>query len=98
MFGSRNTIGATSIPATAPIDAASPQPNASIQDTRTPINRAEDAFLRRRPHRQSQGGVTKEHRQNAKHDQGHGDDTDLLDADQAVTENIAWRKRVTGIA
>src|SRR3954453_7620563 len=36
MFGSRKRIGATIIPATAPSTAASPQPNASIQPTRTP--------------------------------------------------------------
>ncbi len=41
MFGSRNTTGATIIPATAPIAAASPQPSASIAPTRMPISRLE---------------------------------------------------------
>ena len=40
MFGSRPTVGAVSIPATAPSRAASPQPSASIQVTRTPTSRA----------------------------------------------------------
>ena len=44
MFGSRNTIGATIMPATAPIAAASPQPSASIQPTRIPTRRAESGF------------------------------------------------------
>jgi hypothetical protein len=39
MFGSRKTTGATMHPATDPIAAASPQPSASIQPTRTPTNR-----------------------------------------------------------
>ena len=39
MLGSRNTIGATIMPATAPIAAASPQPSASIQPTRMPTSR-----------------------------------------------------------
>src|SRR3972149_3849796 len=36
--GSRNTVGAVSIPATAPSIAARPQPSASIQETRTPTS------------------------------------------------------------
>ena len=44
MFGSRNTIGATIMPATAPIAAARPQPSASIQPTRIPTSRAERGF------------------------------------------------------
>src|SRR5258705_5722590 len=44
MFGSRNTIGAIIMPATAPIDAARPQPNASIQETGIPTHRAEAGF------------------------------------------------------
>src|SRR5918995_2033030 len=39
MLGSRNTVGAAIIPATAPSTAAKPQPIASIQPTRTPSNR-----------------------------------------------------------
>ena len=39
-FGSRNRLGAASIPATAPSTAASPQPSASIHATRTPTSRA----------------------------------------------------------
>src|SRR5215213_5776730 len=38
MFGSRNTVGAAIIPATAPRTAARPQPSASIQPTRTPTS------------------------------------------------------------
>ena len=44
MFGSRPTVGAVSIPATAPRSAASPQPSASIQVTRTPTSRASSGF------------------------------------------------------
>ena len=44
MLGSRNTIGATIMPATAPIAAASPQPSASIEPTRIPTRRAEPGF------------------------------------------------------
>ncbi len=43
-FGSRNTLGAASIPATAPSAAASPQPKESIQVTRTPTSRASAGF------------------------------------------------------
>ena len=39
MFGSRRTVGAASIPATAPSIAARPQPIASIHPTRTPTSR-----------------------------------------------------------
>src|SRR3954447_5718187 len=39
MFGSRNVVGAVIIPASAPSIAASPQPSASIQETRTPSSR-----------------------------------------------------------
>ena len=39
MFGSRKTVGAAIIPAIAPSTAASPQPSASIQPTRTPTSR-----------------------------------------------------------
>ena len=45
MFGPRNCSGATIIPATAPTSAASPQPKASIQLTRTPTSR-DDSGLR----------------------------------------------------
>jgi hypothetical protein len=38
MLGSRKTVGAAIIPATAPSTAASPQPSASIQPTRTPTS------------------------------------------------------------
>ena len=38
--GSSPTLGAVSIPATAPSTAARPQPSASIQVTRTPTSRA----------------------------------------------------------
>ncbi len=44
MLGSRKTIGATIMPATAPIAAARPQPTASIHDTRMPTSRAESGF------------------------------------------------------
>ena len=44
MFGSRYTIGATIIPATAPTAAARPQPSASIQPTRMPTRRLETGF------------------------------------------------------
>ena len=44
MFGSRYTIGATIMPATAPTAAASPQPSASIQPTRMPTSRLESGF------------------------------------------------------
>ena len=44
MFGSRKTIGAAIIPATAPSTAASPQPSASIQPTRTPTSRLASGF------------------------------------------------------
>ena len=44
MFGSRKTMGATIIPAVAPIAAASPQPSASIQPTRMPTSRLESGF------------------------------------------------------
>src|SRR6266571_8286358 len=40
MFGSRKTIGAIIKPERAPSTAASPQPSASIQLTRTPTRRA----------------------------------------------------------
>ena len=39
MFGSRNVVGAVIIPASAPSIAASPQPSASIHETRTPSSR-----------------------------------------------------------
>ena len=44
MLGSRNTTGATIMPATAPIAAARPQPSASIHDTRMPTSRAESGL------------------------------------------------------
>ena len=44
MFGSRNTIGAIISPESAPSIAASPQPSASIQPTRTPMRRAESGL------------------------------------------------------
>src|SRR5436190_18349837 len=44
MFGSRNVVGAAIIPATAPRTAASPQPSASIQPTRTPSSRLAPGF------------------------------------------------------
>src|SRR5207248_10280120 len=44
MFGSRNTAGATIMPATAPIAPASPQPSASIQPTRMPTSRLDTGF------------------------------------------------------
>ena len=44
MCTSRKTTGATIIPATAPIAAASPQPSASIQPTRTPTRRLDTGF------------------------------------------------------
>ena len=44
MFGSRKTVGATIIPAIAPIAAARPQPSASIQPTRMPTSRLETGF------------------------------------------------------
>ena len=44
MFGSRNTVGATMIPAIAPIAPASPQPSASIQPTRMPTSRLDTGF------------------------------------------------------
>ena len=44
MLGSRKTIGATIMPATAPMAAARPQPSASIQPTRMPTSRAESGF------------------------------------------------------
>ena len=44
MLGSRKMAGATIMPATAPTRAASPQPSASIQDTRMPQRRLEAGF------------------------------------------------------
>ena len=44
MLGSRNTIGATIMPATAPTIAARPQPIASIQPTRMPQRRLDTGF------------------------------------------------------
>ena len=44
MLGSRNTTGATIMPATAPTVAARPQPMASIQPTRIPHRRLETGF------------------------------------------------------
>ncbi len=44
MFGSRNTTGAISMPATAPIAAAMPQPSAVIQPTRIPTKRADSGL------------------------------------------------------
>ena len=44
MFGSRNTTGAISMPAIAPIAAAMPQPSAIIQPTRMPTSRADSGF------------------------------------------------------
>ena len=44
MFGSRNTTGATIMPATAPTSAASPQPTPSIQPTRMPQSRLDTGF------------------------------------------------------
>ena len=44
MFGSRKTIGATIMPAIAPIAAARPQPSASIQPTRMPTRRLDTGF------------------------------------------------------
>ena len=44
MFGSSPTVGAVSIPATAPSSAARPQPSASIHVTRTPTSRASSGF------------------------------------------------------
>ena len=44
MFGSRKTTGAIIIPATAPSTVAKPQPNASIQPTRTPASRDESGL------------------------------------------------------
>ncbi len=53
MFGSRPTVGAVSIPATAPRSAASPHPRPSIHGTRTPTSRASSgltaAALQREP-------------------------------------------------
>ena len=40
MFGSRKTLGAVSMPATAPSTAARPQPRPSISGTLTPTRRA----------------------------------------------------------
>ena len=45
MFGSRKTIGAIIIPATAPIAAAMPHPSAIIQPTLMPTRRAETGSL-----------------------------------------------------
>ena len=65
MFGSSPTVGAVSIPATAPSRAASPQPSASIHVTRTPTSRASSGLTAaarsasptfvnwKRPHRRS---------------------------------------------
>ena len=39
MFGSRKTVGATMMPAMAPMAPARPQPKASIQPTRMPTSR-----------------------------------------------------------
>src|SRR5438132_11615006 len=44
MFGSRKTIGATIMPATAPTIEAKPQPMASIQPTRMPHSRLDTGF------------------------------------------------------
>ena len=44
MFGSRKTTGAISMPATAPIAAAMPQPSAIIQPTRMPTSRADSGL------------------------------------------------------
>ena len=44
IFGSRNTMGAIIMPATAPIKAAIPQPSANIQDTRIPTKRADSGL------------------------------------------------------
>ena len=44
MFGSRNTTGAISMPATEPIAAAMPQPSAVIQPTRMPASRADSGL------------------------------------------------------
>ena len=44
MLGSRKTIGAISMPATAPIAADMPQPSAIIQPTRMPTSRADSGF------------------------------------------------------
>ena len=44
MLGSRNTTGAISMPAMAPIAAAMPHPRAIIQPTRMPASRAESGL------------------------------------------------------
>src|SRR5271165_279989 len=45
MFGSRNTIGAISMPATAPTAADMPQPSAIIHPTRIPTRRADSGLV-----------------------------------------------------
>ncbi|MCY1244783.1 hypothetical protein D9M72_578800 [compost metagenome] len=44
MCGSRNKVGATIMPATAPIAPAKPHPSISMRLTGTPSSRAESAF------------------------------------------------------
>ena len=60
MFGSRNTTGAISMPATAPIAAAMPQPSAVIQPTRMPTRRADSGLCGGGAHRQPEPRAAEE--------------------------------------
>ena len=71
-LGSRETIGAAIIPATAPIAAANPQPKAGHPaDTNSRPVRLDTRILRCRPHRQSQRVKRKKGRPGTTNDQTH---------------------------
>src|SRR6187549_1605851 len=75
MSGSRKTVGAAIIPATAPSAAAKPQPSASIQPTRT-HQPAGIGIEGDRPHREPQRREPEE-----KPEHGDGAETDAKRAD-----------------
>ena len=86
MFGSRNTIGATIIPAIAPIAAASPQPSASIQPTRMPTSRLESGFCAAARIASPSGVKRKNANSSSQHDQRDADRAELVRRDVAVAE------------
>ena len=96
MLGSRNTTGAISMPATAPIAAAMPQPSAIIQPTRMPASRAEFGVGGRRAHREPDAGVAEEADRAAPASAGDADHAGVVGADQAAAEQRLPSRTVSG--
>src|SRR5262249_22573128 len=93
MFGSRNTIGAISMPAIPPIAAAMPQPSAVIQPTRIPTRRADSGVLAAAPSCSPRPCAAKEQIKDPEQHDSHADHAGLVRADQDAAQKGAGAER-----